>query len=536
MSDSRDSEIREYYSELRKDRPRLIAYAVLLAGLFTVSVFYGWRGFLPTWGDEAFTFRLAFTSWINSVFEIAGDVHPPLYFMFAKASVIFMEAGPRLLSYFLYIVLITQTIRLVKRRVRCVESTILASFILVSSAHLALFAPMLRYYGLSALAVTCATLFLMKPVNIPPTWDKKPRWDHSVWYAIFMWIAFASSYLTIVVIPAHIVYLLRHKKSAKPYWMAMVRLFIWSIPLLILAVIQLANATGSGMAGFAGILKGTIARLVFSCYSFLAGEFIQPWDLYLTIPLLIALLVLLFIVWCARKSPLVNLLATTFLITLPIGALALSILGIGLEFSASRLMFIAPMFLVLIGISVYEAGLKSPLRIAGVTAIVIILVINVLSTVNYSRGVEYIQSTYVIPWATIASDINGSVEEDDNFYIFYDDDTMYYRLGHETAGYEFGANLHLLDSNFEDGDLWPGDQALEGNFYIFVVYSPRLFEIGAIRGVLEEKIGAGLEVYREIEYVHEDETSMRWKSMLLGRPVEPVKKKLVMMRAVGETP
>jgi len=518
-------------------RASLRTISVLFLLLLALSLFLTWRGFLPTWGDEAFTFRLANQSSYMFRHEIQYDVHPPLYFWLTKI-ITGMDTTrydsptastvPRILAYLILLALVWSTLRLAARRVLKPEGMIFPAILIATSAHLALFGPMMRYYALSALGVTCATLLLMPPVRVPPGWPRNANTLRAVWYGLSLWVAFASAYLTVIVLPAHIIWLLKQPESErKPFLLSLLWVGIASLPLLWLLKLQLAHGSAGSFAGLGGILKGAVARLAFTIYSFTAGEFIRPWDWWFSIPLLIAFVILLIYAWKSRNTPSGSLLWLTLSISMVIGVLGLSYVGVGIEFCASRLFFLAPMFLLLLALGPSSANLNLNNKQIALVAIIILAAFNLYSSFNYSRGSGWIQSTYIIPWNEIATDIENLAHDDS--VILHDDETLIYYLPQHIRN-----TLPVIDLRraVEDYNMFEEPAGLD---HAIAVYSPR-------DGSIEAGIPAHLFLYgpawepdaeTTIEYVLEDETSMHWKSMLLGRRIYEVKKILIVYNAAG---
>jgi hypothetical protein len=68
---------------------------------------------------------------------------------------------------------------------------------------------------------------------------------------------------------------------------------------------------------------------------------------------------------------------------------------------------------------------------------------------------------------------------------------------------------------------------------VIALYSPRVLSDDEVKAVVWRIFDREPVIDRSVEYVREDETSVRWKSMLLGRQVYEAKKKLVVYNAAG---
>jgi len=498
--------------------------ALIIVVLFMLCTILAFRGARPTWGDETFTVRLATESWGEFWQGIHSDVHPPLYFALSKL-VSGLSGGSwsapisiRFLAYLLHLALICFTLRLLYRRVTDPVAVWMSAAVLVSSAHIALFGPMMRYYALSGIGAVCSTLLLFLESNRENE-SGRERIRRAFWYAVALLVAFASSYITAVILPAHLIYLMKDRNSGKfPLRVALGVSMLLSLPLIRLLADQVSMRSLPSSAGLGALMKGFAGRLIFSIYSFSFGEFIRPWT-WVIIPAILCLAWLIVLAWRLRKTELGGLLWLTFLTALPLGVAALTEANIGLEFSASRLLFLAPIFLVLLGMAPAAHPAGSWRRRTGIAAICVLVAINVVSLWHFHSRTDYIQSTYVIPWAEIGRDVGTAVTADS--ILLYDDDTLLYWLPSETRPVD-KANINSLVSNETSA---PGPGAWEYNSVI-LVYSPRdITAQGVMERTLQEIEGRyGLSM--EKRYLTEDETSLRWKSMLLGRTVEPVKKVL----------
>jgi hypothetical protein len=499
---------------------------VTLVGIALVLSFsWSLRGPLPTWGDETFTLRVAAESWSDFWREITLDVHPPLYFALCKLAAgnesgrFISPPNVRALSYVLYALSMWLIFTLLRRRVAGMEALFYPMLLIVSSAHLALFSPMLRYYALSAIGVTCSTLLLLPETGYKASFQQKPLLPDYVWYGLSLFVAFASSYLTAVVLPAHLIYLLsRPRKESKPFLAAIGIVLLLSLPLIWLLAIQARNGHGLSNAGLTALVTGSIARLLFALYSFAIGESLRPWDWYATIPALIALVILAIPVCKLRRVQPGSLLLLTFSISLPLGAVVLALTGVGTEFSASRLMFLAPVFLILLGIS---ASTYPPVRAKySRIALLLLAAINLYSTVLYGTGESAIQSTYIIPWNRISTKVAENIR--DGTLLLYDDDTlMYWLTGSQSPADSI--NLNSLD------DL----SRLDGYGRVIIVYSPRDITATGIAGSVIDRLDTDYKWMENWSYAVEDEQSVRLKSMLLRRSIEPVKKALRVYDSAG---
>jgi len=507
--------------DYRRVRARKLSFALLAGLLLVVSFLLAYRGPLPTWGDEAFTYRISLESWQNVNNEIRNDVHPPLYFWLSRVSGgIFGPGSIRYFAEIIFLLLVWQTIRLAKRRIGAGNDIILPALLIVSSAHLHLFGPMMRYYSLAALGVVTSTLLLLPPLKLPDIFGEKPILHRSVWYAVYLWIGLASSYITAAVIPAHLIYILTRPKSDRnKLLLALLIVILLFLPLIPLLLSQMEGIGGGIWSWFPSILITAIPRLFYTVYSFMLGEFIRPWDWWISVPSFISFCWLVYLAWKARSRPLGGMLWLVLTISAILGAMALALTGVGVEFCASRLFFLAPLFLILLGYGVTCTNPGTIQAKIGYLAIAVIVAANIVSTYNFHNRTNFIQSTYIIPWDEISRDVQTYAT--DSTLILTDDETLNYWLPENLATNCRIGNIDYLmvQMDRETVEVIPDR--------IIVVYSPR-----TLGQDTHERI-AWMTLDARKEYIREDETSVRYKSMLLRRPVYEVKKFLIVYNTAG---
>jgi len=500
---------------------------LLILVLFGISTWLAFRGSRPTWGDETFTLRMAIGTWKQFWNGILLDVHPPLYFALSKIAAYIpigsftVPSAVRALAYVFYILLIVLTLGLLSKKTWDHTALFLSGLLLVASAHLALFGPMMRYYALSGIGAVAATLLLLPERDEKANDGKATR--KAILYAISLLIALASSYITLVILPAHLIYILKKPKQRQPFLDAFIWSIVISIPLLMLLAIQLSNQSASIHSDtLLSFIKGFVARIAFAIYSFSFGEFIRPWT-PIAIPAILSLAWLVVLSWKLRKTEIGGLLWLTIGTALPLGTIALTKTGVGIEFSASRILFLAPLFLILLAMAPSAHPPRSFARRSGLIAAVVLIIVNVISTWNYQSGTNFIQSTYVIPWKQIGLDTGHEIKR--HSILCYDDDTLTYWLVPETVPMS-DFNLNNLSPEFNDLSQYVSYLRLMPLPVFFVaVFSPG--ERGPADRV-KQMVGdsSTYTLQSETRYLLEDETSIRWKQMLLRRTVEPVKKVL----------
>jgi hypothetical protein len=514
-----------------------IYLGVISAAFFIYRDFLSQKGFYPLdkpfWGDETFTVRLIAESWSAFWSDILRDVHPPLYFFLCKLFSPMNNGGVAHIrifdssgyTFFIILLAIASSWLFFKRTRERIRLLILNSIFILCSAHLFLFGPMMRYYLLTAFFVTASSLRLFLPDS--PGYKISIR-TKMVGYGLFLFLALATSYLSAIVIPAHIIYLYtKPREEAKPYFKSLIWVGVASIPLLILMFYQMRGLHGGEGISPGNLIPGFIARLFFTLYSFSIGEFIRPWDFWLSIPAFVSVAYLLFLAWRMRDTDFGKLSWIMLGVSLPLGIIVLTVINVGIEFSASRLTFLAPFFLMLLGLAPLYSNNKIE-KIAGTTALVILIIVNCISSIHYINRTDYIQSTYIIPWAQIAEDAESNLTNDVGASIVLtDDDTLQYWLGDESNPIP-AYNLLSID---DDPNLVNSDEITR----VIVVYSPKIISDDDVRNLVRTMSGHEPVPVNEIDYLREDENSMRWKSMLLGRQVEEVKKKLIIYNVAGES-
>ena len=214
------------------------------------------------------------------------------------------------------------------------------------------------------------------------------------------------------------------------------------------------------------------------------------------------------------SDELTRLLATVVIFGLILGSIILAWIGIGLEFSASRIFFICPLYLLLIGLTASKAIADGKFSSWIYFAVWILVAVNLISTFNFSRKQNFIQSTYVIPWEKIADDIGQLPEFSTS--VNSDDQTLFYYL-HQKVDPSYNAQV-IFPENYSP---------------IFFVYSPRSLDSNPGLKAAIDRAEQRYTLRNELDYLIEDETSVSLKSMILRRPVEPVKKVLRVYVADG---
>ena len=131
---------------------------------------------------------------------------------------------------------------------------------------------MMRYYALSGIGAVTATLLLIPEID-----GKITETRRAVLYTIALIVAFASSYITLFILPAHLIYILRKPRGKRLLSVGFISALVLSIPMLFLILKQISNQGLPFQPGnLIDFVAGAIARLAFTVYSFSFGEFIRP--------------------------------------------------------------------------------------------------------------------------------------------------------------------------------------------------------------------------------------------------------------------
>jgi hypothetical protein len=171
---------------------------------------------------------------------------------------------------------------------------------------------------------------------------------------------------------------------------------------------------------------------------------------------------------------------------------------------------------MLLGLAVALSPRNKHETLISTLAIIVLVSVNLISTRNFSRGADYIQSTYIIPWGKIALDIEKDYKPQ-SALVFDDNTLVYWTIPNKNWTITTNINDLIIPENLI---LWDKPSR------IIFVYSPRDITAQHRLPRFLELLDQNYTLKTEIPYLTEDATSIRWKTMLFRRDFEPVKKVL----------
>ena len=227
------------------------------------------------WGDEILSISFAVRPGWETFAALAGDYHPPLYFLLLKLWVAFFgtgEFGLRCFQTVQGILLLWVSLKLF-RKIFPDRRYHPFWLLLIVSSELWLFMPMLRYYTLAASLAMIST-------NLLWNWKKEPSFDNTL-FLILSYIALLyTDYPTSVVIAFHFGYILFTKRSLAPLlFMSDVIAVVAFLPWMVITIGQIGGLRALGHA--ADLNASPFAMLVkcgYSAYAFLLGETVYPFE------------------------------------------------------------------------------------------------------------------------------------------------------------------------------------------------------------------------------------------------------------------
>lgn len=364
-------------------------------------------GCRPPFGDEISTAVMTRGSLADVIGAAAGDVHPPFYFLCAKA--LRIAAGEsitalRLMSGVFALGAFAFFWPVARRFFG--QSAALPSWLLATSSFVIFAARFARYYSLAMLETAAATYVLLLLLERP----SRRLW---VAYGGLMVLAIYTFYLSVIVMAAHAVVFL-------VAWWRQPRRFI--APLAVVVAIGLAFAPWVGTLGrqvgrigaqqapaaVLDRLEATGAQIGYTLYAFVAGDSISPFamPLSLAVSAFYGLLAGLGVVrvWRARTARRHVVLAMVGLgLLVPALMRMLGWIPAPFIFVPVRLLFVAPFFVMIVACGLISIGDVRVRRAAFATAVAV----QAISLCNYYTGRQWTNWAYVVPMAEIV----GYVEE-----------------------------------------------------------------------------------------------------------------------------
>lgn len=484
-----------------------VCFAIALSACINSRVFFS---------DEISTLYVAKGTLVHTIQTVAHDVHPPLYFVTAHVFAhLFPPEWLRALSA-LYAFLAFLVLRRLAPMLLPHRSTHFPYLLLFASSPFIIFvSQMARYYSMTLLLAVAATYCLLAYVRY-----QKRKW--CIWYFLALLALIYTSYLTVVMILAHIVYIFfieaNLSKSAKRVLaIGFLVAGVCYIPWLIILVQQYQAVIASESYQFSfvqGIRKGVL-NSIYVLYCFALGDSIAPWNV------LRALLFLLpWIAACSlgvkgykRWRHLSSFPGLLFFV-LPLGAaillLFIALQQINLIYVPMRIAFLSPFFLLLAA-----EGFSHASKTQRTALLAALLLVNGFSLFNYYTNRETTNWTYNTPVHDILEMLDrlhtpGTLTIVDNYN--FNREFEYYRPSGIVQG--------LKEQNLSSKEL-------KRLFKPF----PRVLFLHATRDVSPDKKVASMlaflqKDYRQmlrIGYIEEDAQIRRIKELIVGRDVNQFK-------------
>jgi hypothetical protein len=373
-------------------------FAVLLVVRINSRVFFS---------DEISTIYVAKESLARTIHEVVRDVHPPLYFVTAHVFVhLFPAERLRILSA-LYAFLAFLVLRRLVPMLLPKQSTHLPYLILFASSPFIIFVGrMARYYSLALLLAVIATYCLLAYMR-----DARRIWCALYFLSILALIY--TSYLAVVMILAHVMYILARKgtlSKSKKYPLALSLLLagVCYLPWLVVAVRQYQAVLASGAYHFSIVhgLSRALLNCVYAFYCFALGDSIAPWNV-----LRASVFLLPWIIACTmgireyKRRRDVQSCTGLFFFALPLAAALLLLLiayqQMNLIYVPMRIAFLSPFFLLLAA-----EGFSPPGKKQHTVLLAALLLVNGVSLFNYYTNRETTNWAYTTPVQDILDTMN----------------------------------------------------------------------------------------------------------------------------------
>jgi len=477
---------------------RYLLILPVLIGLFLLFYDLGER---PVWSDEYFTWSVVFDGGFPS--RVLTDIHPPLYYIAALGFTHWTTDNLlmlRLLSVICGIGSILIAFILCRRYFGRVAGDVFL-ILMPLNCHFILFSKMGRYYAPLMLLVLLAQLAFDRVTA-------RRGWGNVILYAITLTLCFYTNLVSLLIIPAHLMAVLLRRKSFGYVFAgqlyALAALMGW-VPV----ILKQLSAKGS-MSPFATDipfnLMGFAARVLWPIYDFSFGENIEPWNAVIVIPGLIAILVA-FVWFLIRGTYRLEFAGYLIWVLIPLAALTGLLLPVGIEFLPSRAMFLLPFWLMLIA-----AGISRMPRQVMPIPVIILVAVSLIGNYQYMRYAGTVHSTYIMPWDEISAEADRLAGDDG--IIIADDESMAFYLPDDSR-------LKFL-STLEDPE-----RLLQRHLPIVLVINPRdLTPGGMLKPFLDLLSDEGYRESKTLQFLIEDENSLRFKTRLLGREVSRAKKEV----------
>jgi uncharacterized membrane protein len=325
---------------------------------------------------------------------------------------------------------------------------LISALLVALSPFLILFSRMARYYALSTLLAMLSLFLFFRILR---------RNDQRAWlgYVIVTILLLYTNYVAVsIIICQNLVLLLqarRYRSRLKRWSLSQLAILVAYVPWLTVALHQILFLhQDRSSPELMDMVKRMMLGASYLYYSFSIGETITPWRFFIVLPLLGMFSLVLFIgLRTLLKADRAKALTVTSVLVLPVMVLMAvwSTLYPALSFVhfAARLMFIAPVFYIVLAIGVHRLVMEGPDR-AGRRQKVWPrwLVIGGLllgwgiGLRNYYAQVDFINANYIIPWRQIIADLQDVVDEGELVVVVDEPSFRYYQAGLNVSLVESG--------------------------------------------------------------------------------------------------
>ncbi len=394
-------------------------YLVLGVGVWVLLLILG-AGKLDFWGDEIGSLKGAAEPLSRIAHGRGSDFHPPVYFLLLHWWIgIFglSEVAVRSLSVIIGGACILFTAVLAKRQ--GVRRPWIAALLLGFSPFWMLFCGMARYYSITALVYVGVLLLFTSVIRSR---------SFLLWGVLGAAVAVAgyTNYLMLagVVVFQAVIVIRKRERVVFARWLF--SLAVASILVSPMAALALGQTKGMFLwgesASFAGFGRTVVMSIAYPVYVLAASETVQPWQFWISVPLLGASL---FLVQSARRSrfSIIALLTGICVGTVVVTTVARSL---PIVYLPSRMLFLAPVWAIVLSVGMEKAGR------AGWIALAVLAIGYGVGCWNLGHGREFHNTTYLIPWEDVARTMLDDPEPDKSIVT-----TEEYPLFHYGKGLRF---------------------------------------------------------------------------------------------------
>ncbi|MBI5376669.1 MAG: glycosyltransferase family 39 protein [Candidatus Schekmanbacteria bacterium] len=432
------------------DKKGNINAALILFGVFIATALLSMDlGEKSLWVDEIFSVNAVrhFNNSFGDFFSfIAGDVHPPLYFLLLSLWAKLSGDSDISIRFFsvLCALLVIAANYFFTKKILTRSTAILSSFIIGISPFFLLYSRMARYYVLEALLVCVCNILFLKIMEgkrtLPVTMS------YIVFSAAVPWCFYPAA-LLIVSHTACFFILKRYHNIPAKYWIITQSIIALCIlPALLLSMNQTSRFSNDINADLSASPLGTIAAAGDMLYEFSCGGTIFPWGISALLLLAITSIFTargLFFLWKEEKK-IFLLLITLFLI--PAAGMLIIFNTIASNHSfilfASRCFFLFPVFTVILAKGFYSfPGFKKLI-------IPIFVILNFFPIKSYFSGDSFLNPIYAIPSREIAHEIAANYSQNDLVIAPADSAVPEYleRLARRPETYEYDNRMNAISA------------------------------------------------------------------------------------------